>query len=84
MEISSARYNNMQKSMEELSNKLELSMDIIAKLEAEKRQWINDKTIQQGIIQQHLGNSDDIVRQLQNEIRGIKSKLCPDCFKKVR
>ena len=83
-EISLERYESSQKSMQELANKLELAMQMIGTLEAEKRQWVQEKIKQTEIIAHQIGNSDNVVIQLQDEIRNIKRQLCQECYKKVR
>ena len=83
-ELSIKRYEAAQESLKELANKLDVAMSMIANLEAEKRQWVQEKIKQQEIIKQQLGNSDDVVIQLQDEIRNIKKQLCEECFKKIR
>ena len=58
----------------QLEAKIKLLTELNQTLEAEKRQWTEEKIKQQMIIQQQLGNSDDVVSQLQDEIRRIKKK----------
>jgi len=84
MEISEKRYKATQESLKELSGKLDVAMQMITTLEAEKRQWVIEKIKQTDIISKQLGNSDGVVEQLQDEIRSIKSKLCKECYRKVR
>ena len=68
------RYNAAQISLADLSQQLVEAQKRIMVLEAEKKQWEIEKINQQSIIHQQLGNSDNIVRQLQEEIMRIKSK----------
>jgi len=84
MEISEKRYKATQDSLNEISSRLDIAMQMIATLEAEKRQWVQEKVKQTEIISKQLGNSDGVVEQLQDEIRSIKSKLCKECYRKVR
>ena len=44
-------------------------------LVAEKRQWERQKALQEQVIAQQLGNSDGVVRLLQDEILGLKAKI---------
>jgi len=44
-------------------------------LVAEKKQWEQQKALQEQVIAQQLGNSDGVVRLLQDEILGLKAKI---------
>ena len=68
------RYLAAQASMADLERQLKRAFNQIAILEAEKKQWEEQKVLQAQIIQQQLGNSDNVVRQLQDEIRRIKKQ----------
>ena len=69
------RYNASQKLLEQTIEKLNKQRQQIEILEAEKRQWVEQKILQNHIIQQQLGNSDNVVRQIQNEILNLKEKI---------
>ncbi len=68
------KYKAAQQGMEELANKLNEVISLNETLVAEKRQWVQEKIVQQQIIAQQIGNNDGVVQQLQNEIREIKRK----------
>jgi CRISPR/Cas system-associated protein endoribonuclease Cas2 len=68
------RYNSCQKGLETLSEKIRNLETINAILTAEKNQWNEQKILQDQVIQHQLGNSDEVVKQLQDEIRKIKKK----------
>ena len=68
------RYLAAQASLADLERQLKRAFNQIAILEAEKKQWEEQKVLQAQIIQQQLGNSDNVVRQLQDEIRRIKKQ----------
>ncbi len=68
------KYKAAQQGMEELANKLNETVSLNETLVAEKKQWEQEKVVQQQIIAQQLGNNDSVVQQLQNEIREIKRK----------
>ncbi len=68
------RYLAAQASLADLERQLKRALNQIAILEAEKKQWEEQKVLQSQIIQQQLGNSDNVVRQLQDEIRRIKKQ----------
>jgi len=42
---------------------------------AEKKQWEQQKALQEKIIAQQLGNSDGVVRLLQDEIQELRAKI---------
>ena len=44
-------------------------------LVAEKKQWEQQKALQEQVIAQQLGNSDGVVRLLQDEILGLRAKI---------
>ena len=44
-------------------------------LVAEKKQWEQQKALQEQVIAQQLGNSDGVVRLLQDEIQGLRDKI---------
>ena len=68
------RYLATQESMAKLETLLNQANKQIEILSAEKNQWVQQKIMQDQIIQQQLGNSDSVVRQLQDEIRSIKKQ----------
>lgn len=77
------RYDSLMeglKSLEAENKYLKEQNEVMGK---QKRQWEEEKIKQQMIIKQQLGNSDDVVRQLQKEIKSIKKKLRV-CLKKVK
>jgi len=44
-------------------------------LVAEKKQWEQQKELQEKVIAQQLGNSDGVVRLLQDEIQELRAKI---------
>lgn len=44
-------------------------------LEAEKKQWLQQKIIQDQVIARTLRNSDDVIRRLQDEIGVLRKRL---------
>lgn len=69
-------YNSLKKRTSQLErqNKELLRMNDI--LVAEKKQWLQQKELQDQIISQHLATqgNDTVVEQLQNEIRRLKKE----------
>ena len=68
-------YNSVTHRLKELEKKnIELkTMNNI--LTEEKKQWEQQKVLQGQIISHQLLNSDNVVRQLQDEILNLKSEL---------
>ena len=66
------RIDSLNKSIVFLESKVEVLKDLNLKLNIEKKQWTEQKIKQEMIIQQQLGNSDGVVKQLQNEIISLK------------
>lgn len=54
---------------------LEAANKKIDLLEKEKNQWVTDRINQQQVITQQLGNSDNIISQLQNELITTQDRL---------
>lgn len=69
------RVDSLGDGIKELNKKIETLEYINSILESEKVQWIQEKTIQQQIIHQQLGNSDNVISQLQDEIRELRRKI---------
>lgn len=44
-------------------------------LVAEKKQWEQQKVLQEQVIAQQLGNSDGVVRLLQDEIQELRDRI---------
>ena len=44
-------------------------------LVAEKKQWEQQKALQEQVIAQQLGNSDGVVRLLQDEIQELRDRI---------
>lgn len=68
------RFASYQESLNQLDVKYSAAIQTISILEKEKRQWMQEKELQQNIIAHQLGNSDSVVQQLQDEIRNLKKK----------
>lgn len=69
------RYFSAQESLDHAVgkiNELEYQKTI---LEAEKRQWVEQKIMQEEIVKHQIGNSDNTVSQLQSEILNIKKTV---------
>ncbi len=68
-------YNSVTHRLKELEKKnieLKTMNDILTE---EKKQWEQQKVLQGQIISHQLLNSDNVVRQLQDEILNLKSEL---------
>ena len=59
---------NLEKLLEEANKKVEI-------LQAEKRQWDEQKVLQNQIIHQQLQNNDLIIRKLQDELIALKQRF---------
>jgi len=69
------RYDSAQESMRELAAKLAVAEAIINNFEPEKKQWVQRLAMQDTIVQHQLGNSDNVVSKLQDEIIKLKALL---------
>jgi hypothetical protein len=69
------RYNNSQNTIEVLQRRYEQALARIAVLEAKGEQWESAKITQSEIVQHQIGQSDNKVAQLQNEIIELKELL---------
>lgn len=78
------RYEDTQKTLKDAVDKIHALEFLNANLEAQKKQWEQERVMQQQVVVQQIGNSDKVVNSLQEEIRDIKRKLCKECLIKVR
>jgi len=59
----------------ELENENKSLMQSNEILVAEKKQWEQQKALQDQVIAQQLGNSDGVVRLLQDEIQKLRARI---------
>lgn len=69
------RYDSLAIAQVNIEDKERKASIVISILEAEKKQWVIQKNIQDQVIEQQLRNSDSVVCQLQDEIMVLKAKL---------
>ena len=69
------RYNSLKEAVSILDKRLKETSRQNSILQAEKKQWAQQQVVQENVITQQLGNSDKVVRQLQDEIMMLRKKL---------
>lgn len=62
-------------TIKSLEKKVANAQQIIALFEQEKKQWTQQKVLQDQIIQQQLAASDGNVRKLESEILDLRAKI---------
>ena len=69
------RIDSLNEGIKAMEAKISNDEQIINILNAEKVQWNQSKMVQEQIITQQLGNSDNVVNQLQEEIIKLKREM---------